>query len=816
MQHPAAFLSIRHPERGRPEDAPLAEFPLEERILVALAHQFWASASDIAGRLDVSESDIHQSCHALEEKKLIAGRGLGVTRRIQRRYVLTRQGVRHVIRPFQYKGLLRAALPLTWQMTEEGVTRMLLWLPMIESLYEILPTFWTSGLARPFQWQSMYPDPACSSLVWLGVPTLAEVRWLPSGRLHAVATWRFERDGKHVKCYSVPFLWAGLLPQEDYRSLSLRLGSGFIHSHRSPKDAIRWDIEPPVAAIGLDEFAAFRSNTAYGDDVQVGSVDTAGALVWSAEASHSEWTLREKAPQARSIGHPEAATIGEGPDLVNLGGIREYRIMAFVSEFRAATKKNLVRALRMSGGSVKAALEALAERGLVTIVGKYIYVTQRGLDMLADRDRVDAERLVEVTHLYPEGKDAMRERRHDSAVAGVAAEFRRAGIPVAAGWRWVVSWKDGQLVPDLWVRVPVPGREEGMWVAVEVEFSARAEKRIDAEKLRSYRLAPIRLGRSFPILVITGEEAPAKLFDGLSGDLTTLTTTLAEFLTGAWEGPESVWRRNGRPAGLSEIARGNRAHLRQRTGRSLDYSKPLPEVWEKLLGEESIWSDPWLEGLDQEPPPIDPRLQAEMDRVLNEGKAGASKTEPVSAPTPPTRSLAPVGKAATARDRVLHEAAAPPAPSPEPVRTHATAQDRAWAREEALRRINSLVAVADREAASRLEEAGLTSAERLCLHRVRAIITYGAAQQHAVDDRLLEKMGQHCLTLEDQHQLEVRSGHPLWWLTMSPAETNPRTAFRGLLKEYPNMRRDACKQFNRWARMVDRVLRKARRTRRDT
>ena len=63
-----------------------------------------------------------------------------------------------------------------------------MWLPMIESLYEILPTFWTGGMAEPFRWQSMYPDPSCSSYVWLGVPTLTEVRWLPRGRLHTVAT----------------------------------------------------------------------------------------------------------------------------------------------------------------------------------------------------------------------------------------------------------------------------------------------------------------------------------------------------------------------------------------------------------------------------------------------------------------------------------------------------------------------------------------------------------------------------------------------------------------------------------------------------
>ena len=188
MQHSTGFRPLRHPAGGRSEDAALEDFPLEERTVVALAHQPWASASDLAGRLDMSVSELYKACHELEENKLIAGRELGVTRRVQRRYVLARQGVMHVTKNFQYKGLLRAALPLTWQMTEEGVSKMLLWAPMFESLYEILPTFWTSGLATPFQLESKYSDPACSSYVGLGKPTLTELLWLPRGRLHAAAT----------------------------------------------------------------------------------------------------------------------------------------------------------------------------------------------------------------------------------------------------------------------------------------------------------------------------------------------------------------------------------------------------------------------------------------------------------------------------------------------------------------------------------------------------------------------------------------------------------------------------------------------------
>ena len=135
--------------------------------------------------------------------------------------------------------------------------------------------------------------------------------------------------------------------------------------------------------------------------------------------------------------------------------------------------------------------------------------------------------------------------------------------------------------------------------------------------------------------------------------------------------------------GLSDFAREHRAHLRQRTGRSLDYSEPTPEVWEGFLGEESIWSDPQTQDLDWEPRPMDRQLQAKMDRVLNEAKAEPPANKPVSAPTPPTPPPAPVGKAPTV-------------------------QDRARRRSQALSKIDRLVASADWLAGIRLKQSGLT------------------------------------------------------------------------------------------------------------
>ena len=781
MRYWAPFDPYRALADGVPDDVALADFPVKERILVVVAQQLLASTSNIAARLDVSNSDIYKACAELEKENLITGGEFGLTRRSQRRYVLTRQGVMHVTQPFQYRGLVRAALPLTWQMTEEGVKRMLHWLPMIESLYEVLPTFWTGGLAAPFQWQSTYPDPSCSSYVWLGIPTLMEVCWLPSGRLHAVAIWRFERLGKRPTYRAVPFLWSGLLPQEDYRSRSLRLGSEYIRCPRNPEDEILWDIEPQAVVIGADTFAAFRARTAYGDDVQVGSVDTAGALVWCAGASHSEWTLRDKPPQARSIGHPEAAIIEEGPDLVNLGGIREYRLFNFICEFRAATKAHLGTAFQMARGAVNTVIDRLTERGLIKSADGHLYCTRRGLEMLAARDRVDVGRLVEVTYLDPNGEDAKRERRHDSAVAAAAAAFWGAGIPVVAGWRWVVSWKDGQLVPDLWSQLPVPGREDGTWVAVELEFSAKTEKRIAAGKLRSYRLAPIRLNKTFPLLVITGEALAAQRFDELAGDLPMLTTTLREFLTGVWEGLDSVWRRKGRTVGLSDIAGEHQDHLRQKTGRSLDHTAPSLEVWGKLVSQEFLWSEAQIYGYGMAILPSDPKLLAELQPEPTEAQTELSATKPVSAPKPPT-------------------------PAPAPVREAPTAEDLARLQLQELREINWLVSRAYEIATSRMRDRNLDIAERLCLRRVQVIISYGANQHNQADEQITENLLEVCQMLRGMHDRALRSGNRLWWVTVSPTKADPRQAFRDLLKDFKNVRQNACNLFNDWFVMVDDAL----------
>ena len=127
--------------------------------------------------------------------------------------------------------------------------------------------------------------------------------------------------------------------------------------------------------------------------------------------------------------------------------------------------------------------------------------------------------------------------------------------------------------------------------------------------------------------------------------------------------------------------------------------------------------------------------------------------------------------------------------------------------------INRRVAEADRIAARRVKETDLTDAERLCLQRVRAIITYGANRHNQAEEPRVEQSLQRCLMLEDQHLQAIRSRNFLWWLAVSRTKTDPRQAFKDILKEHPNTRQDACKKFGQWAKVVDRAIRTARQAR---
>ena len=162
----------------------------------------------------------------------------------------------------------------------------------------------------------------------------------------------------------------------------------------------------------------------------------------------------------------------------------------------------------------------------------------------------------------------------------------------------------------------------------------------------------------------------------------------------------------------------------------------------------------------------------------DEAKADLPAKEPVSTPAAPTSPPAPVVNGPTAEEVITHNLLA-------------------------LADINRLVAKAFEFAASRLRRPRLDGAARLCLLRVQAIIAYGANQHHQADETIMERLLNDCQRLQERHHREVRSGKPLWFITVPGTKSNPYAAFQDLLKYQNNGRKEACKLFARWSRMVD-------------
>lgn len=90
---------------------------------------------------------------------------------------------------------------------------------------------------------------------------------------------------------------------------------------------------------------------------------------------------------------------------------------------------------------------------------------------------------------------------------------RQKGKAARRGGGYGVRQVPGQGIPA------AAGREEGIRVAVEAEFSVKSGRRMEAEKLRSYRLAPFRLERRFTMLMTTVETLVAGRFGDPAGDL---------------------------------------------------------------------------------------------------------------------------------------------------------------------------------------------------------------------------------------------------------------------------------------------------------
>ena len=160
----------------------------------------------------------------------------------------------------------------------------------------------------------------------------------------------------------------------------------------------------------------------------------------------------------------------------------------------------------------------------------------------------------------------------------------------------------------------------------------------------------------------------------------------------------------------------------------------------------------------------------------------------------------------------------PPVPmlettNPAPVEKGITDEDLTRLRRLVLKRIDWMLPLADEIVADRLKLGGVSDTERLCLMRVRDIISYGLLRHSLGELEKGKELAKQYLILRDEHRQAIRSEKFLRQLTISPTKTNPREAFKDTLKEHKRTRQDACKIFDNWSRMMDEAYRTARQNR---
>ena len=267
-----------------------------------------------------------------------------------------------------------------------------------------------------------------------------------------------------------------------------------------------------------------------------------------------------------------------------------------MEDFPGCTNSQVAKTFRMSRAAVAGIVNELLAGGLLVRLDGGLYLGEEGMKTVAHRDRVSPERVEKRFGVYlkPDGKYRKLQAKHDRAVAEVAAAFRLAGIPVAAGWRWEMDLGGRQIRPDIWVLIEI-GSGAAMWHAVEAEFSAKAASSVSL-KLRPYWAAK-EAGHTIPVLVVAGTKEGEKNFELIGDDLPLMVTTFAKFKKGnlanpelpGFFGPGSVWSCKGKQADLNALGGEIRdSGLLQVTGGNIVVSRE-PEEERDFMSREFIW-----------------------------------------------------------------------------------------------------------------------------------------------------------------------------------------------------------------------------------
>ena len=464
-----------------------------------------ASARDIAGMLGRSLTMVYRALRSLRDEGLVESVSLSWYLDSVQRWRFTPKGLRDL---FGHR--------LSWH-DEWALCRLLDRLASLEAFYQVAGWMQDMGRLIDFQW-----------LEGLGIDAAVryEGGWVAlmwSGHLHSeeVICERLERFSREIDsvavldemawpgmfCFAVSDPWQGELVRRAVRQYGLGDNSAI------------WCVSDR-SCTAADELRPSRG----------------WILQYPPERDLGGWSWDDRI---------RSSFLSERDSLVIT------QVLDLVLQWPGVSVRMLRGMLRENswGRRVQVALKSLLDREMVHREAsgrEYRYfVTSRGLDFLARRDRVNFSRL----RRRGEGLSWLlrKDRRpHEDGIMLAASACGEHDIPMAPGWR---SWEHlghASIVPDSMVHLARSPYGPG-WYYFEYERSARGVSRV-SRKLRGY--GSRNRQDDWPVLVGCWNDRSEAVFQEVGSQLglRMLTTTVDRLGSCPVVGEGGCWSRYGRPA----------------------------------------------------------------------------------------------------------------------------------------------------------------------------------------------------------------------------------------------------------------------------
>ena len=477
----------------------------------------------------------------------------GRARPVKNRYYLLHPGITEVTK--------RCGLDLQWQVTENGLQEIYGLFQALEATYEVMiRLFQSNALILPY-YLPLDPSDDPALLRLNGNTRISGFRWVKAHRKGfrplAIAEYKTE-DGLALW---VPVYWFG--KNFGRTRAPLKLESLYGKSKTTP---IPWHATLPASpigsvVIGIDEFAVWRARNELFSNHPAAIITAGGDLISQLEPDCPFGTFLETGDKAGAKGLPDNITHWSNSDARAraLRGVVNTHLLEIVEDSPSATKQQVEERAGRRAGTLREHFKDLIDADLIRNFKRHLYMGVYGVATANERDvaQRDAVHGDYLNYLDPESVYRDQQLWHDLTLVKIQRHLADRGIHSVQGRRLNIPFKTSRevagadktiLKPDLWVAVPV---REGIivWHAFELERSIYATNSL-LQKRRPHFVAHLQ-ETEVPLLTVADRDTHgnwsaqqrAKALRTMFGNLPMIATTLGEFLSGDFYGPESVWRK---------------------------------------------------------------------------------------------------------------------------------------------------------------------------------------------------------------------------------------------------------------------------------